>query len=85
MLKAINILVIGSANMDLVLSVDRLARAGETIRGGDLALFAGGKGANQACAAAKLGGRVAMIGQVGNDVFGAKLIASLRAGHHPYR
>jgi ribokinase len=75
--KAINILVIGSANMDLVLSVDRLARAGETIRGGDLALFAGGKGANQACAAAKLGGRVAMVGQVRNDAFGARLIASL--------
>ncbi len=74
---AANIVVIGSANMDLVLPVERLARAGETLPGGDLALVAGGKGANQACAAAKLRGRVAMIGQVGNDAFGAKLRASL--------
>ncbi len=44
------ILVLGSANMDLVLPVERLALAGETIPGGDLALFPGGKGANQACA-----------------------------------
>jgi ribokinase len=73
----IDIVVIGSANMDLVLPVERLARAGETIPGGDLALFTGGKGANQACAAGRLGGRVAMIGQVGNDAFGARLTASL--------
>lgn len=64
--------------MDLVLPVERLARAGETIPGGDLAMFAGGKGANQACSAARLRGRVAMIGQVGNDAFGARLIASLQ-------
>lgn len=75
--EQIEIVVIGSANMDLVLPVERLARAGETISGGDLALFPGGKGANQACAVGKLGGRVAMIGQVGNDAFGAKLAASL--------
>lgn len=75
--NTIDIVVIGSANMDLVLPVERLARAGETISGGDLALFPGGKGANQACAVGKLGGRVAMIGQVGSDAFGAKLTASL--------
>jgi len=73
-----NIVVIGSANMDLVFPVERLARAGETIPGGDLALVAGGKGANQACAAAQLSGRVTMIGRVGDDAFGARLIASLR-------
>jgi len=79
--NTIDIVVIGSANMDLVLPVERLARAGETISGGDLALFPGGKGANQACAVGKLGGRAAMIGFVGNDAFGAKLTASLdRAG-----
>lgn len=73
----VEIVVIGSVNMDLVLPVARLARAGETISGGDLALFPGGKGTNQACAVGRLGGRVAMIGQVGNDAFGAKLTASL--------
>jgi len=73
------IFVAGSLNMDLVVAVPRLAREGETLAGGDLALIPGGKGANQACAAARLGGNVAMIGQVGEDVFGTQLIAGLRA------
>jgi len=72
------IFVLGSANMDLVLAVERLPREGETLRGGDLALHPGGKGANQACAAARLGGRVFMVAQVGSDPFGPRLIASLR-------
>ena len=72
------IFVLGSANMDLVLAVGRLPREGETLSGGDLALHPGGKGANQACAAARLGGRVFMIGQVGSDPFGPRLVASLR-------
>lgn len=72
------IFVLGSANMDLVLAVDRLPREGETLGGGDLALHPGGKGANQACAAARLGGRVFMVGQVGSDPFGPRLLASLR-------
>jgi ribokinase len=72
------IVVMGSANMDVVMPVDRLPRHGETITGGDMALFAGGKGANQACAAGKLGGSVTFIGQVGSDPFGAALLASLR-------
>lgn len=73
------ILIAGSLNMDLVVPVPRLAREGETLSGGDLALIPGGKGANQACAAAKLGGNAAMIGQVGADVFGTQLIEGLRA------
>ncbi len=71
------IFVVGSANMDLVLPVGRLPKAGETLSGGDLALLPGGKGANQACAAARLGGRVSMVGLVGNDPFGPRLLASL--------
>ena len=64
--------------MDLVLSVDRLPRAGETVAGGDLALYPGGKGANQACAAGRLGGRVSIIALVGQDAFGDRLIESLQ-------
>ena len=76
--EAKRIVVVGSANMDVVLPVGRLPRAGETILGGDLALFPGGKGANQACAAGKLGGAVWLIAQVGRDAFGTALVASLQ-------
>ena len=69
--------------MDLVIRVPRFPVAGETLAGGDLELHAGGKGANQACAAAKLGGAVLFIGCVGRDAFGERLTASLRdAGVH---
>ena len=71
------IVVLGSLNIDLVVPVDRMPREGETLAGGDLSLFAGGKGANQAAAAAKLGGVVTMIGQVGADPFGARLSGDL--------
>jgi ribokinase len=71
------ILSIGSLNMDLVVRCERLPRAGETIVGHDFFTAAGGKGANQAVAAARLGGRVAMAGCVGRDAFGAALRASL--------
>jgi len=75
------IFVLGSANMDLVFALDRLPREGETLAGGDLALFPGGKGANQAVAAARLGGDVKMIAAVGADPFGQTLLESLgRAG-----
>ena len=72
------IFVVGSLNIDLVTRMDRLPRAGETISGGDLTLFPGGKGANQVCAAARLGGSAAMIGQIGSDPFGDYLLDSLR-------
>ncbi len=71
------IFVLGSANMDLVFRLDRLPREGETLSGGDLALFSGGKGANQAYAAAKLGGNVVMIAAVGADAFGQTLLSGL--------
>jgi ribokinase len=73
------IVVLGSLNIDLVFPVERLPRPGETLVGGDLAVFEGGKGANQACAAGRLGGAVTMIGQVGADSFAARLIETLRA------
>jgi ribokinase len=63
--------------MDLVLALDRLPYAGETRTGGDLALYPGGKGANQACAASKLGGRTTFVARVGDDAFGLRLLASL--------
>jgi ribokinase len=74
-----SIFVLGSANMDLVFALDRLPLAGETRTGGDLSLFPGGKGANQACAAARLGGRAAMVARVGADAFGSRLVESLAA------
>ena len=73
------LIVVGSLNIDLVTPVERLPRPGETLVGGDLAVFEGGKGANQACAIGRLGGAVTMIGQVGDDAFGTSLRDSLRA------
>lgn len=75
------IVVVGSLNVDLVARAERLPRRGETIPGGDLALFPGGKGANQAHAAARLGGRVRIIGQVGCDAFAEILLRSLHDGN----
>lgn len=73
------IIVAGSLNADLVQSVERLPRPGETISGGDLRIFPGGKGANQACAAGRMGARVAMVGQVGSDTLSSMLFDSLRS------
>lgn len=64
---AIDVAVVGSANVDLSIEVDDLPRPGETVLGGDVLRGAGGKGANQAVAAARLGARVAFIGRVGDD------------------
>ena len=67
----------GSANLDLVVEVERVPVAGETVLGGDLRRIPGGKGANQAVAAARLGRRVAMVGRVGDDDAGAVLRAAM--------
>lgn len=72
-----NVLVIGSLNMDLVAQAERLPRAGETLLGQSFATVPGGKGANQAVAAARLGGQVAMIGCVGADAYGHVLRQAL--------
>jgi len=73
------ILVLGSLNMDLAVTVPRLPRLGETVVGERLGRYPGGKGANQAVAAARLGGRVAMVGRVGADDFGPELVQNLTA------
>ncbi len=71
------IIVIGSINMDLVVRTKKIPAAGETIPGQEFRLIPGGKGANQAVAASKLGGNVSMVGCVGNDAFGPSLCRSL--------
>src|SRR5258708_21980063 len=73
-----SVLVLGSLTIDLVQRVQRFPRPGETVIGGDLHSYPGGKGANQAVAVARLGRAVAMIGQVGADAFAAPLLASLK-------
>jgi ribokinase len=71
--------VVGSCNLDLVIRVAELPGPGETVVGGDLFTNPGGKGANQAVAAARLGRRVAMVGRVGDDQAGRDLLAALQA------
>lgn len=73
-----NILVIGSANIDLTIHTDRMPKLGETVTGHGFSMNSGGKGANQAVAAAKLGRDVKFLGVIGNDTYGEKLLADLR-------
>ncbi|MEL6129929.1 MAG: ribokinase [Cyanobacteria bacterium J06628_4] len=73
------IVVFGSLNMDLVAQVPRLPQTGETLLGTGFATVPGGKGANQAVAAARLGAPTTMVGRVGNDSFGPLLCDSLQA------
>jgi ribokinase len=72
-----HVVVIGSINVDLVVAVDRLPAPGETVLGGRFAIHDGGKGANQAVAAARVGARVTMIGAVGADAYGQRSRAAL--------
>ncbi|WP_328747632.1 ribokinase [Streptomyces sp. NBC_00285] len=74
-----DLLVVGSANADLVIGVERRPAAGETVLGSDLAVHPGGKGANQAVAAARLGAHTALLARVGDDGHGRLLLDSLRA------
>jgi ribokinase len=71
--------VVGSINLDLVARVERLPRPGETISGAALQRFPGGKGANQAVAAARLGAQVRLVGAVGTDPLAEEALAGLRA------
>jgi ribokinase len=73
------ITIVGSLNMDLVIRSARIPRPGETILGGEFHAIPGGKGANQAVAAARLGAKVSMIGRVGRDAFARPLLDNLAA------
>jgi ribokinase len=72
------IIVIGSANTDMVVKSAKLPLPGETILGGTFFMNAGGKGANQAVAAARVGGHVTLVTKVGNDIFGKQTIEGLQ-------
>jgi ribokinase len=69
-----SIVVIGSSNTDMVIKADHLPAAGETIIGGNFFMNPGGKGANQAVAASRLGGNVCFIAKTGNDIFGRQSV-----------
>ncbi len=73
------VIVVGSINMDLVVNADHVPAPGETILGDKLRTLAGGKGANQAVAAARSGASVAMVGRIGPDTFGSELREGMRA------
>src|ERR1043166_3830272 len=72
------ITVVGSANVDLVARCERLPRPGETVTGATFARYPGGKGANQAVAAARLGAEVRFVGCVGRDEHAAEALSGLR-------
>lgn len=74
-----DLVVVGSANADLVIGVRRRPAAGETVLGSDLATYPGGKGGNQAVAAARLGARTALLARVGDDAHGRLLLDTQRA------
>ena len=73
------IVVLGSVNMDLVATMTRMPEPGETVQGDGFFTAGGGKGANQAVAAARLGADVRMVGRVGDDDFGRTLLSGLRS------
>jgi ribokinase len=69
------IVVVGSSNTDMVVQAERIPAPGETVLGGEFIMAAGGKGANQAVAAARLGAQVTLVARVGADVFGERAVA----------
>lgn len=73
-----NIVVIGSSNTDMVVKTSHLPAAGETVLGGDFFMNAGGKGANQAVAAARYGNRVVFVAKTGDDLFGEQVRSSMK-------
>lgn len=73
------VVVVGSSNTDMIIKLDRLPRPGETVLGGEFSTAAGGKGANQAVAAARAGGDVTFVARVGADMFGRRAVEAFRA------
>lgn len=71
------ILIIGSINMDISITTDRMPKLGETLVGKDFSTQPGGKGANQAIAVSRLGENAVFLGAVGNDLYGTQLIKNL--------
>lgn len=71
------ILVVGSSNTDMVIKTNHFPAPGETILGGKFLMNAGGKGANQAVAAGRLGGMVTFVGKIGDDIFGKQAVQQL--------
>jgi ribokinase len=76
-MRRAKIVVVGSSNTDMAVKTPRIPKPGETIMGGDFMMVSGGKGANQAVAAARLGAEVALVARVGSDVFGNRAVASI--------
>jgi ribokinase len=74
-MNAPRLVVVGSSNTDMIIQLDHIPRPGETVLGGRFVTAAGGKGANQAVAAARAGGRVTFIARVGDDMFGQRAVA----------
>ncbi len=78
-MKEPKVVVLGSINVDMSVKVDRIPAKGETVTGGKFFRSNGGKGANQAVAAARLGAEVSLVSKVGDDVFGRQSLQSLQA------
>ncbi|MCX6563853.1 MAG: PfkB family carbohydrate kinase, partial [Candidatus Aminicenantes bacterium] len=72
------IVVVGSSNTDMIVRAAKIPRPGETVIGGEFRMAGGGKGANQAVAAARAGGDVTFIARVGDDVFGRQAVEGFR-------
>src|SRR5580658_6220139 len=76
--KGNSVVVVGSSNTDMIVRVARVPRPGETLLGGEFITAAGGKGANQAVAAARAGGRTALVARLGSDSLGDQALAGFR-------
>ncbi|MEM9159564.1 MAG: ribokinase [Verrucomicrobiota bacterium] len=78
MKKSKRVVVVGSSNTDMIVNVERIPAPGETILGGEFSMAAGGKGANQAVAVARIGGDASLVARVGDDTFGNQAIENFR-------